>query len=68
MLNFLGQQEKNESLLQSRKVKTGSKSLQSISAADLLKQKNAEFLAQRKEAIRKKKLAGAMAQSSKITG
>ena len=61
----LGQSERNESLLQSRKVKTGSKELKSISAAELLKQKNAEFLEQRKEAIRKKKLAAAMAQSAK---
>ena len=62
----LGQQEKNESLLQSRKVKTGSKSLQSMSASDLLKQKNEEFLAKKREAIRKKKLAAALAQGEKI--
>jgi len=39
----LGKHEQNESLLQSRKLKTGSKNLVSISATELLKQKNEEF-------------------------
>merc|ERR1712212_983657 len=62
----LGQEQRNESLLQSRKVKTGSKDLVHVSATDLAKMKHEEFLTMKREAIRKKKLAAAKAQGLKI--
>ena len=62
----LGKHEQNESLLQSRKLKTGSKNMVSISATELLKQKNEEFLVHKRELIKKKKLEAAMNQEAKM--
>ena len=61
----LGQSSKNASLVKSKALKTPDPKIASISASELLKQKNEEFLAKKREMLKKRKLDAALAQEKK---